>query len=710
MAEGCAETNTNADCSGVEVRGKGEPAVYFHPDSEVIFILDDEASLTIEREHERLNLLVTENINARFELEAGIAQCLKDDIPVGRSQQQRLLPLYEKAEQASEALRLTLHELKPLEDETPLLSRNAKKSANGITELIRIKKGYRGYKYTYVMSDKIKNHTRRYELNSKDRQSGSKSFIKEVDVTDENGLKKKTQAIDATKLRQQLLELKPKMKLWEWEILEENAGVWGQWAKDLNSSLASSPFQGERFSFDSQAQLMRWSYGATANTGLSLSKGQNEGGNLSGAPQAKINSYSNFALAEARTEGSLCIPDRNGWLIQFPHKNGGTGTLGTFMFELTLTLSGSLGASLAIELGADIREDGIKGIPGKANVGGEGGPGKRRIDISKTEVESDQKNELSVFAGLEYGANLAGAIKWKNPEKKTFTQLAKLGAGVDFQAGVGYSALLAFSYNDGKVRCHAKAGLCWGAGAKGSASFEVDIKAINEEFIPCLAYMLRNIDYYKITSSINREHYYAFCSLPLLIIGGYANKFVVDADEIVDELLLAWSNKERRVRIMQEVNSSKGDVLKYALPEARGATIAAMMEKNFWDKISIASNKKQPCEGPLGSMSARKLAILNVLRWVQSKRDYENTMQHLNMRPEESNSDWRLNRDEVYKFLATDEGARIYPFIGSVESSHYAEKLDAIYASLPSTEDIEPQEKLKPVDSLLISGCLKLVK
>lgn len=156
---------------------------------------------------------------------------------------------------------------------------------------------------------------------------------------------------------------------------------------------------------------------------------------------------------------------------------------------MTLTLSGSVGASIGIEVGANMKGDSIKGIPGKAADNGEGAPGRRKINIAKALDDSDVKAELSVFVGAESGANVDGALKWKNPEKSNdFKQLAKIGVGLAAQAGAGFSALLAFSYKDGKIRCHVKAGLCWGKGAKGSTSLEVDIKAIYEEFVPCGVY------------------------------------------------------------------------------------------------------------------------------------------------------------------------------------------------------------------------------
>lgn len=48
----------------------------------------------------------------------------------------------------------------------------------------------------------------------------------------------------------------------EQDLLEQHTGILGQWARDMNDSLKHSPYQGERFGFDAQSQLMRWTYGA----------------------------------------------------------------------------------------------------------------------------------------------------------------------------------------------------------------------------------------------------------------------------------------------------------------------------------------------------------------------------------------------------------------------------------------------------------------
>ncbi|CNI47612.1 hypothetical protein [Yersinia pekkanenii] len=419
--------------------------------------------------------------------------------------------------------------------------------------------------------------------------------------------------------------------------------------------------------------------------------------------------YASFALAESRTKGTLYLPDRNGWTIEYPHKNGGRGSLGTILFELTLSLSGSLGASLAIEAGVNLNGNSIKGVPAKSGEGSEGGPGRRKMDITKAIDDSDIAGELSVFVGIEYGVNLSGALKWRNPEKpKDFAVLAKVGAGVTVQAGAGASGMITFTFKGGTVRTMVKGGLCWGGGGKGVASFEIDVEKIASEFLPCFTYMLRNMDYEKLTKIVLESDYYAFCMLPILLLNGV--KFGVEIENITESLISSWESKEQRVTLMDKINDSDGDCLKYSPPETKGAVIAALIETNFWDTLSLSSNQMQPCDGPGAIMSARKLAILYTLKWVQSQRDYENVMQHLDKIPgAKVKGDWEKNQQQVLAFLAKGEEARIYPYVGLVQASHYAEKLAQIYVSLPTANNIDPDIPLQPVNSVLLSSCSKLV-
>lgn len=156
------------------------------------------------------------------------------------------------------------------------------------------------------------------------------------------------------------------------------------------------------------------------------------------------------------------------------------GLLGVLRFDFELALSGSIGASLGIEAGISFSGDVVKGLPVKATPTGT--PGQwRNVDISKTAEEVKPGAELSLFAGAEAGANLAGKMVWLNPDQagkgsEKFTSLAKVAVGVTGQAGWGVSGCMELSWKDGKVRIRVKGGVCSGLGAKALSLWRWTVK------------------------------------------------------------------------------------------------------------------------------------------------------------------------------------------------------------------------------------------
>lgn len=173
-----------------------------------------------------------------------------------------------------------------------------------------------------------------------------------------------------------------------------------------------------------------------------------------------------------------------------------------------------------------------------------------------------------------------------------------------------------------------------GRRGKRKCCFDIDGEAIITDFMPCLTYMLRNADYIQLSENVIREgDFYAFCALPLLItmygVDNLATATWSQTNRLLVELEKSWSDKENRVKLMNKILATQGECMKYSPPESKGAAIASLIEHNVWDEVaSPASNAQTECEG-LVMFSARKRAVLLCLRWIQSKREYENVMQHL---------------------------------------------------------------------------------
>ncbi|MCZ5751075.1 hypothetical protein O5207_05905 [Escherichia coli] len=165
---------------------------------------------------------------------------------------------------------------------------------------------------------------------------------------------------------------------------------------------------------------------------------------------------------------------------------------------------------------------------------------------------------------------------------------------------------------------------------------------------------------------------------------------------------------------MSEILNTQGDCLKYSPPESKGAAIASLIEHNFWDEVaSPASNAQTECEG-LAMFSARKRAVLLCLRWIQSKREYENVMQHLS-KDFNAVGSWQENQQDVADFLALGENEREYGGVITpkvkILPSHYAKNLMDIWSSLPNTQEIKNNEKhkLKEVSPVLMHSCTRVI-
>lgn len=724
---------TGMQANGIKANHTTGTRLYFHADSETFLAVDGDK---LEQESNELNRLLGDQVDTQMRIDDLTTQCTKLNWgQVGEKQalQTQIQQEVQRLDDLNKKLKVKLTTLSPTEElpKATLLD-SSSKSAVGLMELIEVRGNMKGVRYIYARSDQIDSKWRRYPLEEGDKKSGSKSFVVSESYTDSEGKTKTREKIDYDKLKSQVSKIKPKMLKAEQELIEQHTGILGQWAKDMNDSLKHSPYQGDKFGFDSQSQLMRWTYGAGLTEELNPFEVdfRNNGKKLKkeAATSGKASAYASLALAESKSKLTLSLPDIHGITMTYPLKpemGGGMGSLGVLRFDFELVLAGSIGASLGVELGVSVKSNWAKGVPGPS--GDNTPPGQRKIDISQVVKDPEATGELTVFAGAQASVNLAGSIQWLNPDSKNkeskYTQLAKVAVGATAQMGVGWSGTFQFSFEYGKVKVLARGGMCWGGGGKGSVAFDIDGEAIITDFMPCLTYMLRNADYIKLSENVIREgDFYAFCALPLLI-GMYGANQLTDHLEKDTSLLLeklrdSWDEKERRVQLMQHILDTQGECLRCSPPESKGAAIASLIERNFWDDVaSPASHAQTQCEGQV-TYSARKRAVLMSLRWIQSKRDYENVMQHLSKAFEISGS-WQSNQQKVADFLALGEEVQTYG-LGSVVPnastvkifpSHYAKNLISIYESLPESIEVRGNEmkSLSEVSPVLMESCTRVV-
>mgnify|MGYP004709618687 FL=1 len=729
--ETAATGRTGMQSKGIKASHVSGVRIYFHADSETFLAVDGDK---LEQENNALNKLLGCQVDMQRRIDDLALQCAKlswGQITERSALQTKIQQEAQRLDEINKKLKVKLSTLSATEalPKATLLD-NSSKSAVGLMELIEVRGNMQGVRYIYTRSDQIDSKWRRYPLEDSDKKSGGKSFVVAESYTDSEGNTKTREMIDYDKLKSQVSKIKPKMLKAEQDLIEQHTGVLGQWARDMNDSLKHSPYQGGIFGFDAQSQLMRWTYGAGLTEELNPFevdfRNQDKKVKKEVVTSGKASAYASLALAESKSKLTLSLPDIYGITMTYPLKpemGGGMGNLGVLRFDFELVLAGSVGASLGVELGVSVKSNWAKGVPGSS--GDNHPPGQNKFDISEVLKEPEVTGELTVFAGAQVSVNLAGSIQWLNPDNKDlkYTQLAKVALGATAQMGVGWSGSLRFSYEKGRVKILAKGGICWGGGGKGSVAFDIDGKAIMTDFMPCLTYMLRNADYIKLSKNVIRDgDFYAFCALPLLIsmygANQLADKLGKETVLLLDKLRDSWDDKELRVKLMQHILDTQGECLKYSPPESKGAAIASLIEHNFWDDVaSPASHAQTKCEG-LVTYSARKRAVLLSLRWIQSKRDYENVMQHLTKDFLVSSS-WESNQRKVANFLALGEEVKtyghgnIFPNASAVNiyPSQYAKNLISIYDSLPESTEVRGNElkALQEVSPFLMESCTRVV-
>ncbi|STQ59835.1 Uncharacterised protein [Pseudescherichia vulneris] len=160
-----------------------------------------------------------------------------------------------------------------------------------------------------------------------------------------------------------------------------------------------------------------------------------------------------------------------------------------------------------------------------------------------------------------------------------------------------------------------------------------------------------------------------------------------DIDGILRQFKQALDNEDKRVALMKSINANP-DQLKYTPPETKGSIIFQLMDVNALDVIDQRNQKKDTSKW--GVMQLRKTAIMLCFKWVQSKADYNNVMQHMTARPAAGKGNIKANEQALLNFLGTTE----FGFMGNF-STQYQQNLQTLYERLPDT--VVPDEPFKPI-------------
>src|SRR5690554_2542335 len=308
---------------------------------------------------------------------------------------------------------------------------------------------------TYVRSDKIKNHLRRYSIAARDR-ARSEGWLTA------NG-------VDPSKLRDAIrseLNIKFNDTLWEPDqngalmatlnkfYEEASWSIWG------DAGARQQAIDETGFDASAEAQFMRFAAGLSGSAEFDPGKGLvHVQGRLEGQ----------FALAQGKVSIEQEFPVNNRSEIRVPYRVGGwdgerrVASLGHFQAAIIASLTGFAGASAI--LAANIHVNSSEGLP-------------KIKGIAAREQGQNAGIDGGVFAGVRAGSEVTGELRWQDvlSTNRELDTLCKVGKKVEVAVGTGaeLEIRLMFSRATGKFYFNFHAGLVLGVGASGSFLLEIE--------------------------------------------------------------------------------------------------------------------------------------------------------------------------------------------------------------------------------------------
>lgn len=691
-----AEAQTKAQGTGTDahIKSKDKGVIYFELSTGYYYVVDGETATSIEDENNRLQGLVEKQINAAKAFADIQGQCLA--APKDPALSSKYSQLEQTLFDANKNLKSGLNFLEPMQaaDDTEDKPHSLSEIGNNTEKLIEVlpirKSGGKG-KVIYV----------RPSLNSKrwepyiplQAESGKGSFIK-------NG------KIDKEELHNQLKDVSIKIKK-DWDIVDpaDHTGslfAWSdKWNKAAKAQLHDEKDQSGSDHFDASAgaQLLRYTAGVGANL---------EFDPVNMEAQAKVSGSAEFAIWEAKANFKVMFPHRLGWLPSVPKRGGGECVLGYLRIDLEVVATSSVGASITAELGVEINKNpdaaekaGIKGIGSDYQLTSP--PAERKIDLSKVPENSDVKAGIRAFAGFEAKGEISGSVMWKEPEKMTskseddYKSIAKVGESVSYLAGVGFEATFQIRMYKGKIFVACHAGLCWGQGASGGIDFEVDAGQL-ADFLKYVCYLLRDADYQKLSIMIVGSSFSVITKLILISIVSNIETLQIaynaglDLDRYIKNFL---ADKEKRSKFIERISNDR-DLCHYTTPEIKGNMLAMLIEEDFYDAVR---------DSLPGNQLNIKKGVMNIFRWVQSKAEYQNTLQHCSLiLGERKYPDWETKKKQLEIRMYSPDITQVTNIdVGwikgtVIDSDGYGAAFEKIYKSL--SEYPMPGFPITPNDSL----------
>lgn len=508
---------------------------------------------------------------------------------------------------------------------------NDMQSIPPITEIKRLA----GNKHkTYVRSDKMKFHERRYSIAARDRER-SKGWLTK------NG-------VDPAKLRDAIrseLNIKFNAKLWEPDqngalmttlnkfYDEASWSIWGD-AQARQQAVDETGFDAS-----AEAQFMRFAAGISASGEFDPSKGKVH-------LQGKLEGQ--YALAQGKVGIEQAFPVNNRSEIRIPYRVGGwdgerrVASLGHFQAAINASLSGFAGASALIAGNVHVStNDGLPTLKGIASR------------------KSGQKAgmEAGVFAGIRGGCEVAGELRWKDvlTEQKEWDRLCRLGKKVEAALGAGVEAelKLLFSPDTGKFYVNVHAGLVLGVGASGCFLLEVETQKILR-MLHFVYNALMDVDFRYLelfdqrTAAFDwyqRMSLYALCR-GLTAIDAAVEFTAIATDrinEVVNEVFVARKREhegaELAQNIVDDIKFKEDSVFLHSPPEVKGTVLDNILY-DWWVTPDIWSDNDIKIQ-----------AVTKIVNSFQGWRDFEETVVRMNPEGVAQRAEFDKNFERLFDFI-----------------------------------------------------------
>lgn len=500
-----------------------------------------------------------------------------------------------------------------------------------ITEIKRLA----GNKHvTFVRSDKVANHLRRYSVASRDR-SRSQGWLT-------------NKGVDPAKLRDAIrseLNVKFNATLWEPDkngalmttlnkfYDEASWSIWGD-AEARREAVDETGFDAS-----AEAQFMRFAAGATASGEFDPRKGNVHF-------QAKLEGQ--YALAQGKVGIEQAFPVNNRSEIRIPYRIGGwdgerkIASLGHFQAAINASLTGFAGASALVAANVHVStNDGLPSLKGIA----------ARQNGQKAGMEA------GVFAGIRGGCELAGELRWKDvlTEKRQWDRLCRIGKKVEASLGIGAEAelKLLFSPETGKFYVNAHAGLVLGVGPSGSLLLEVETQKVMR-MLHFVYDALMNVDFRYLElfdQSTMAFEWYQRISLFALgkglsaveVAEEFANSMATEIVRYVESFFVNRSregqSEELARHVVEDLASEEDSLLRHSPPEVKGVVLDNILY-DWWVTPDLWGDDDVKIE-----------AVQQILETFQGWRDFEETVMRMNVEGIAQRAEFDGNLKRLFDFI-----------------------------------------------------------